>query len=123
MIHESIKNDLSKAIKDRSSEKEFIKVVLAEFSRKGKDLSDEASLKILKEIRKNSEIMNNSDEMAYLDKYLPKLMSEDEIKEIIAVSRFNGVSTLPEIMKIFNTIYKGKADNSLVSKFAKELLK
>lgn len=122
MIYNNIKNDLVQAIKNRSEQKEYIKVVIAEFDRIGKDLSDEECLKILKRMKKDSELMKNQEEIDYLDKYLPTLMSEDQIRHIIGIARFNGNPTVADIMKTFNTTYKGQADNSLVSKIAKELL-
>lgn len=50
--------------------------------------------------------------------YLPKLMSEDEIKEIISNL---ADKTMPNIMKHFRLNFAGKCDMSLVSKLAKEL--
>ena len=53
-----------------------------------------------------------------IKKYLPKMLSEDEIKNII-----NGLSdkTLPSVMKHFKTNYQGLADMRLVSEIAKNL--
>lgn len=49
-------------------------------------------------------------------KYLPKLLSEEEIKEII-----NGLEdkSMPSIMKHFKINYQGKVDMKLVSTLAK----
>ena len=49
-------------------------------------------------------------------KYLPKLLSEEEIKEII-----NGLEdkSMPSIMKYFKINYQGKVDMKLVSTLAK----
>jgi uncharacterized protein YqeY len=53
-----------------------------------------------------------------IKEYLPKMLSEDEIKNII-----NGLSdkTLPSVMKHFKTNYQGLADMKLVSEIAKNL--
>ena len=51
-----------------------------------------------------------------IKKYLPKMLNEDEIKEII-----NGLEdkSLPFIMKYFKANYQGKADMRLVNQIAK----
>ena len=52
-----------------------------------------------------------------IKKYLPKMLSEDEIIEII-----NGLEdkSLPSVMKHFKINYQGKADMKLVSTLAKK---
>lgn len=52
-----------------------------------------------------------------LEKYLPKLMSEDEIRSVIASLEDK---SMPSIMKHFKMNYDGKVDMSLVSKIARE---
>ena len=56
-------------------------------------------------------------QMELLNKYLPKQLSEDEIRAIIA-SLEN--KKIPSVMKHFKANYQGQVDNSLVSKIAKE---
>ena len=52
-----------------------------------------------------------------LEAYLPKQLSEDEIRNIIL-----GLAdkSIPSVMKHFKANYQGQVDNSLVSKIAKE---
>jgi len=52
-----------------------------------------------------------------LEKYLPKLMSEDEIRKVI--SSLDDKS-MPSVMRHFKANYDGKVDMSLVSKIARE---
>lgn len=52
-----------------------------------------------------------------LEKYLPKLMGEDEIRKVIASLEDK---SMPSIMKHFKMNYDGKVDMSLVSKIARE---
>lgn len=57
--------------------------------------------------------------------YLPKQLTEDEIKAVIAEFAKNTADTgmkIGEAMKELSTILKGKADMKLVSKLAKEAL-
>ena len=53
---------------------------------------------------------------ALIEKYLPKLMSEEEIRKVI-----EGLEdkSMPSVMKHFKMNYDGKADMSLVSKVAR----
>ena len=54
---------------------------------------------------------------AIIEKYLPKLMSEDEIRKVIASLEDK---SMPSVMKHFKANYDGKVDMSLVSKIARE---
>jgi uncharacterized protein YqeY len=55
-------------------------------------------------------------QIEYVKKYLPQLLSEEEIKEII--SKLEDKS-MPSIMKYFKVNYQGKVDMKLVSVLAK----
>ena len=52
-----------------------------------------------------------------IEKYLPKLMTEEEIRKVI-----EGLEdkSMPSVMKHFKMNYDGKVDMSLVSKIARE---
>ena len=52
-----------------------------------------------------------------IKKYLPEMLSEDKIREIISGLEDK---TLPSIMKHFKINYQGKADMKIVSTIAKE---
>lgn len=52
-----------------------------------------------------------------IKKYLPKMLSEQEIKDIIGTLEDK---TLPSIMKHFKTNYQGSVDMKLVSLIAKQ---
>ena len=60
---------------------------------------------------------NIESQKAIIEKYLPKLMSEDEIRKVIASLEDK---SMPSVMKHFKTNYDGKVDMSLVSKIARE---
>ena len=51
-----------------------------------------------------------------LEKYLPKMMGEDEIRKIIASLEDK---SMPSVMKHFKANYDGQVDMSLVSKIAR----
>ena len=56
-------------------------------------------------------------QMDILAKYLPKQLSEDEIRKIIESL---DDKKIPSVMKYFKANYQGQVDNSIVSKSAKE---
>ena len=62
------------------------------------------------------EVQNIETQKALIEKYLPKLMSEEEIKKIIDSL---DDKTIPSVMKHFKLNYDGKVDMSLVSKIAR----
>lgn len=53
---------------------------------------------------------------AIIEKYLPKMMSEDEIRAVIAKLEDKSI---PSVMKHFKANYDGQADMALVSKIAR----
>ena len=63
------------------------------------------------------DVKNIESQKAIIEKYLPKLMSEDEIRKVIASLEDK---SMPSVMKHFKTNYDGKVDMSLVSKIARE---
>ena len=63
------------------------------------------------------DVNNINAQKAIIEKYLPKLMSEDEIRKVIASLEDK---TMPSVMKHFKANYDGKVDMSLVSKIARE---
>ena len=99
---------------------------------KGEELTDADVLqvlqKLIKEIDeeaiafKNASRLEKYEELLkqkeILSKYLPKMLDEAEIREII-----NGLAdkSMPSIMKHFKTNYQGKCDMSLVNKIARDL--
>ena len=63
-------------------------------------------------------VISLNNQIETIKKYLPKMLSAEEIKSII-----NGLEdkSLPMIMKHFKQNYQGKADMKLVSEIAKNL--
>ena len=110
------------------------KILLASIDKraKGEEINDADVVSILqkceKELIEEKEGFikaNRPDSVASLDvqiatvqKYLPKLMSEDEIKaEILKLED----KTIPNVMKHFKTNFAGKCDMGLVNKVLRSL--
>jgi len=108
------------------------KVLLASIEAKkdGKEVSDievvqilQKTIKELTEEKENyikagnaQEADNIERQKEIISKYLPKMLSEDEIRDII--SKLDDKS-IPSVMKHFKAEYAGKVDMSLVNKIAR----
>ncbi len=80
-----------------------------------KELEDE---KVMYEKASRMEEMQNSQiQLDIVKSYMPKMMSEEEVRDII--SKLDDKS-IKNVMMTFKTQYAGKVDMSLVSKVAKE---
>ncbi|MFM7217747.1 MAG: GatB/YqeY domain-containing protein [Bacteroidota bacterium] len=66
------------------------------------------------------------EEIAVIERYLPKMMSEEEVMVVVkAAIAQSGASTPQEMGKVMGIVTKqlaGKADNKLVSQLVKQLL-
>ena len=80
-----------------------------------KELSDEKEMYL--KGNNQTEVANCDAQIEVIKSYLPKMMSADEIREVI--SKLDDKS-LKNIMITFKKEYAGKADMSLVSSIAKE---
>ena len=67
-------------------------------------------------VGRNEEVAAIDSQKALIEKYLPKLMSEDEIRNIIASLEDK---SMPSVMKHFKMNYDGQVDMSVVSKIAR----
>lgn len=67
-------------------------------------------------VGRTEEVTSINAQRALIEKYLPKLMSEDEIRKVIASLEDK---SMPSVMKHFKMNYDGKVDMSLVSKIAR----
>ena len=138
MIIDEIKKDNVQAMKDKNTLARAIygvvmnKVLLANIEAKkdGKELSDVDVVQILQKTIKelteekenyikagnNAEAENIEKQKEILNKYLPQMLSEDEIKVIIEAMEDKSI---PSVMKHFKANYAGKVDMSLVNKIAR----
>jgi uncharacterized protein YqeY len=71
-------------------------------------------------------ITKEQEEASVIEKYLPAMMSEDEVREAVkAAIATTGATTQKEMGKVMGVVSKqlaGKADNKLVSEIVKSLL-
>lgn len=126
-LKEKINADFMSAFKNKEMDKKnFLGVVKGEIqNEEGRSgaVTDETVLNILRKMEKSLKQTNTEEslrELEYVKPYLPQLMSRDEIVSVIKEMVENGHDNVSKIMKQFNTLYRGKADNSIVSEVAKK---
>ena len=139
MILEEIKNASIKALKEKDQEARSIYSIISNKAmletikkrEKGEVLNDadiiqiiQKTIKELSEEAENYKKVNNlaeeskiSRQKEIIQKYLPKMMSEDEIKIIISSLDDKSIGN---VMKIFKTDYAGKCDMRMVGDIAKK---
>ena len=140
MIIDEIKKDNVQAMKDKNALARAIygvvmnKVLLAgiEAKKDGKELADSDVVQILqktiKELTEEKEnyLKANHQEMAnsslkqieIISKFLPKMMSKEEIKKIILSLEDKSI---PFVMKYFKANYNGKCDMRVVQEVLREI--
>lgn len=140
MLIDEIKKDNVQAMKDKNTLARAIfgvvmnKVLLhgIECKKDGKEQTDadvvqilQKTIKELTEEKENyikagneTEANNIEIQKEILTKYLPQMLSEDEIKNIIASMEDKSI---PSIMKHFKAEYAGKVDMGLVNRVARSL--
>ena len=140
MLIDTIKKENMIALKEKDQDKRAVLSVIInkymvlgyEAKAKGKELTDLDLIQIINKTTKELEEekagyiqANRSESVSKIDyqikaisSYLPKMMSEEEIKNIILSLEDKSI---PSVMKHFKQNYAGKCDMGLVNKVIKSL--
>ena len=140
MIIEEIKKANIEAMKNKDSRARSIYSVImnkhllatVDARTSGKEVEDadmiriiQKTIKELEEERDNYKMVGNNEEVenieyqkSLIEKYLPQMLSEDEIKAIIDALEDK---TVPSVMRHFKTNYNGKVDMKTVSVVLKNM--
>lgn len=127
-VQEQIKTDMVNAMKSKDAMKtSLLRVVISEFNRIGKVVSDEVAIKEIRRLCENAKIMKNDYEIEVLETYLPTMLGDNEIKlvvtEIINANNFSGMKDMGKVMgELKKHAKSSQIDNSIASKIVKELL-
>jgi uncharacterized protein YqeY len=131
-LKEKINADFMIAFKAKDMDrKNFLGVVKGEIqNEEGRKIgrtvsSDDMVITILRKMEKSLTQTNTPEslgELEYIKPYLPQLMSEDQIRVILAGYKSDGLDNMGALMGAFNKEYKGLANNNLVSAIIKEIL-
>ncbi|MEO2074506.1 MAG: GatB/YqeY domain-containing protein [Bacillus sp. (in: firmicutes)] len=142
---ERLNNDMKQAMKNKEKDKlSVIRMVKASLQNEaiklGTELSEDAELTVLsREVKQRKDSLHEFDkagredlveklrtELAVVELYLPKQLSEEELSEIVkeTISEV-GAKSKAEMGKVMSAIMpkvKGKADGSLVNKLVQQHL-
>lgn len=128
-LKEKINADFMSAFKNKETDKKnFLGVVKGEIQNeegRSGEITDEGVMNILRKMEKSLKQTNTPEslqELEYIKPYLPQLMGEEQIREIILGYKTNGLNNVGQMMGEFNKNFKGLADNKLVSQVIKEML-
>lgn len=131
-MKERIEADIKAAMLSRNTvAKEILKFIKSEIQRKEGGLitmSDEDIQKLMRnqiESLKLTPSDTSNEEITILESYLPKMMTEEEIRNVIEGLMFRSdiqIKSLGDIMKYFAANHKGLADNKTVSQWANIIL-
>lgn len=129
-LKERINADYIAAFKNKEiGRKTLLGVIKGEIQNeetRGVEMNDEAVLNILKKMEKSLKVTSTPEslkELSYITGYLPTLMSEEKIREIILNYVENGMNNVGQLMGTFNREYKGLADNKMVKEVIESILK
>ena len=115
-------------------------IIILKTSEAGKEISEEDEMKMLQKLVKQRKesidiytkqgredlAKTEQEEVAVIELFLPKMMSEEEIrvalKDIIASVGATSSAEMGKVMGAANKAFAGKADNKIVSALVKEML-
>jgi uncharacterized protein YqeY len=127
-LKEKINADFITAFKAKEmGKKDFLGLLKGEIQNeegRGTTTTNDSVMTILRKMEKSLKQTNTEGalvELKYLEAYLPKLMSEDQIREIVLGYKATGLTNVGQIMGQFNKEYKNLADNKLVSTIIAEV--
>ncbi len=128
-LKERIHTDFMEAFKAKDMvRKNFLGLLKGEIQNeegRGTVATDVVVMRILKKMEKSlkqSETEETLIELGFIAPYLPNMMTEEEIVTAIEEIVAGGANNIGLIMGTFNQNYNGQADNSVVSRLAKEVL-
>jgi uncharacterized protein YqeY len=124
---EKINEDFLKAFKEKDTfKKNFLGLIKGEIQNETKRGTGEVDvMAILKKMEKSLKTTNDTEaqkQLIILQEYLPVMMDEKSIHQIISGYKHAGMDNFGAMMGLFNKNYKGKADNNLVSAIIREIL-
>lgn len=140
IINNDIKTAMLAKDKDKLEALRAVKAALLIAGTSGEGVNEDTEVKLLQKLvkqrkeaaeiyqknGKNDLADNELKQVSYIEPYLPKQMSLDEIKTqitaIIASVNANGMKDMGKVMGIASKQLAGKADNKAVSEIVKQLL-
>lgn len=127
-LQEKIQSDLKVAMMNKDVHKrDLIRVLIGEINRVGKDVSDDDVSKIVKKMTDNAILMDNQFEIDILSNYLPKMLTEKEIENVIDQfildNNINSIKQMGLVMKYLKDEFGSSIDGKIASSLIKNKLK
>lgn len=126
-LQEKINVDLKESMKNKNVEKRnLLRVVIGEINRIGKEVSDEAVIKIIRKMKENANLYGTSNESVILSEYLPVLLEKMQLETIIngfiIKNNYSSMKDMGMLMKELKTNYGAQIDGKLASGIIKNML-
>lgn len=126
-IQKQINADLKTAMLKKEVEvRDLLRVVIGEFNREGKDVSDEKASAIIKKMVQNAKDQGNTGEVTILEVYLPQQLDELELKRVLMNHIMNmnspSMKDMGSVMGWLKQNFAGKYDGKVASNLVRELL-
>jgi len=127
-IQKQINQDLKQAMLAKDEDrKTFLRVIIGELNRKGKEFTDVEVIKELRKLEENAKMLNNQFEIDVLANYLPQKLSDNDVKTIVEnIIIDNNITSIRDMGKIMGMLKvhpsSSLIDNSIASKYIREIL-
>ena len=126
-VQEHIVNDMKIAMREKRNDmRDLLRVVMGEFNREGKEISDDRALAIIKKMRDNAVELKNDREVTILDLFLPSQMDELELKRVLMNHIMNlnspSMKDMGAVMGWLKTNHGGTYDGKMAGGLVRELL-
>lgn len=117
MVNSALKNKEIEVRPQELTDQDVIGVI-KKLSKQRKD-----SIEQFQKAGRDDLVANEQNELSVLEKYLPALMSEDQIKEVVLASinelGANSMKDMGKVMQAVTAKTQGSADNKIVSQIVK----
>jgi len=104
----------------------LLKTIIGEIDRdRDKNISDEKVISIIKKMKENAELVDNTEEINILNEYLPKVLSEEETTSIVNDMFKENTYTAKDMGSFMKTIkikYGQSIDMKIVSIIFRRLI-
>lgn len=126
-IQKQIQLEMKEAMKSQNKAKlSILRVLIGEFNREGKEVTDEKAIAIIKKMVENAKSNGALDEVYMLSEYLPKQLGEEELTEIILseiqIKGYSSRKDMGQIMGFLKANFAGHYDGKLASRLVMENL-
>lgn len=124
-VQQQIQKDMIQSMKNKDVKlTSLLRVVIGEFNRVGKDLSDDESLKVIRKMHVNATELGNTDEVDILDKYLPKMYTPEVLETIISdIITLNKYSTIKDMGKVMTDLKNLPTSNLIDGKLSSMIVR